>query len=560
MKRILLVLAGAALLASANAGRVFNNQPNKLTVANGAYVVGANTATNFFGPGVLTAGENTERGDEVVLTAGTTLTEMTFYFITDVLLPTGTENWRVRIYQENGPVVSGKASPGTVLYDGTVLASMGWRPQRVVLPNVVVPATFAWTLLAGGGTVSGTAGNQMGLNFIGPPTGSSGTSDNTMWRRNQAASAWLLQTFPGGVGTQPYGSVGACFWDAGGPAVPYDSTSGQAQGWTSDIAELGDDICFEGSNRLMTSFTYEYIADVPAPAGTEAVTVRFYNIQALDPDGSPQAAPFLTVGPVLVPAFTPATLLSHTIPLPATTFPNDCIYTLEWNTTQTTGVDEIGSELKAGSSSGNSMILFWIKDGLGTNGFGSYWFGNPTYDAATFGTAGTYNNVIANLSAKFLAAVVLHHTNAPNARLGGTVLNGVEGNVDASDNVYWQLRPGVVFSNAIDPIRLEYKFTAPGNTPSSLVFTSEDKTSSTAVRRRISAWDYTLGTPAYVQLAFDQMTPANTDLVKNQALNAALNIGPGNEIKVLVGYRATTAVFSYPWIIDVDEVKVTYTP
>jgi hypothetical protein len=560
MLRLLLAALGASIVAASQAAPtcVYRNGNNDLGTS------------NFIVYNVVTSGEQSERGDTIGLAPSTprNITECSFEYLADITTPVGTEGVVITLYAADGPVISGANSPGTVLWQSATIplspiTSGTYGNVRATVPNVIVPDTIIWTVRFV--TVAGVAGNRLAWHYVGPPT--VGTSDSTYWRKLDTTGGFALFTSTYTNGTTQEGSYNFTLWADGGPMIPYDATASANRNYLSypglntniptESWTVGEDISLEGDNRVMNSVTFETFNNVTTIQGDEGVVVSFY---VPSNTGHPSPAPFYTSAIMPLNVGTAGTWSMTTVPLPNLTVPRDFVITFTTVGMDQIAGDRVGFRLMSSPNPGQSSYLFY-KNQPGTtviNGYTRYTFGNPTPDGT--GIVGTYNNPLAIFSIKFTPAVILHHTNAPNARLGGTVLNGVEGNVDASDNVYWQLRPGVVFSNAIDPIRLEYKFTAPGNTPSSLVFTSEDKTSSTAVRRRISAWDYTLGTPAYVQLAFDQMTPANTDLVKNQALSAALNIGAGNEIKVLVGYRATTAVFSYPWIVDVDEVKVTYVP
>jgi hypothetical protein len=142
---------------------------------------------------------------------------------------------------------------------------------------------------------------------------------------------------------------------------------------------------------------------------------------------------------------------------------------------------------------------------------------------------------------------------------GGTVAGSLS-DIGSSNDGYWVLRPGVVFSNAVDPIALTLTGTAPGHTPSILKVVVESRSSSNGTRQVIEAYNYSTN-------AFDVIDTttlpfgANPDLVKNLTLPTPANYvsSSNNEVKMRLRYRATTAVFSFPWKPSIDEATWRYT-
>lgn len=141
-----------------------------------------------------------EIGDEVVLSpaSGHTLTSFSVQYFTDNTV--GNDEFiRVRFYENNGPDVSGAASPGGVIYDSGNLAvapSFGRKLLTLDLSgqNVNVPAHFTWTVEISGIGV----GERAGLAIHGPATvGSSQAPDavaDDYWENlNQT---WSLRNFP----------------------------------------------------------------------------------------------------------------------------------------------------------------------------------------------------------------------------------------------------------------------------------------------------------------------------------------------------------------------------
>nr|MBA3726976.1 hypothetical protein [Armatimonadota bacterium] len=176
-------------------------------------------ATNFFQPGQVheTTGYFQEWGDEVTLVgANRNVTEMTVYYATDLLIPTGNERIRIRFYAPDGPAVGSppRPSPGTLLWDsGSLAVYTGWRSQRFPVPDVIVPETFIWTAAFEG--PDGNPGNRIGLYYFGPP--SVGASDISVWQRSDPGEGWSYNEWDYSNGTTPYGSFGATLWANGGP-------------------------------------------------------------------------------------------------------------------------------------------------------------------------------------------------------------------------------------------------------------------------------------------------------------------------------------------------------
>ena len=140
---------------------------------------------------------NSEAGNEVVL-AGTSFTDLitNFQFQFDFTgsgNPSGNEKADLRFYANNGPLVDGYPSPGTVLYDSGTFSIGGFTSGTVAIFNqtalnggVVVPQDFTWTV-----TFSGLSGSEnAGLALYSPETIGSSYSD--AWVRTNSGS-WALQ-------------------------------------------------------------------------------------------------------------------------------------------------------------------------------------------------------------------------------------------------------------------------------------------------------------------------------------------------------------------------------
>jgi hypothetical protein len=202
---------------------------------------------------------------------------------------------------------------------------------------------------------------------------------------------------------------------------------------------------------------------------------------------------------------------------------------------------------------GNSFRVEHAPDDLGA--------GNPLDNwAGTASGTGAYQIDLTNCSyaqSSVITVLPSSFTVAP-----GSVVSGGLTEAQLSDDQYLEVRPGVVFSTALDPCAVAFTGTAPGNSPSLLQAVVEARSSANFIRMNIQAWDYTLGTPAYVTVGA-AVSPlpfgASSDVVATRTLNAAQNIGPGNEMKLRLSFRATAAVFAYPWKPRIDECSWRYT-
>jgi hypothetical protein len=204
---------------------------------------------------------------------------------------------------------------------------------------------------------------------------------------------------------------------------------------------------------------------------------------------------------------------------------------------------------------------FWAKE---AGVFSAYWFGDPTYDPTTWPNTGEgYNHIIANFSAKFVAdapPTIIEHDSPPNLGPGISFTGGPE-DLLISDDAFWQLRPGVVFSTSLPPIAVTLTHTLPTSTASNLRFHIESRATAGTVSQEIQVWDF-------VQQAWVTLEFLNTiafggapDLVRLIDLgDPAPFIGSLNEVMVRVRWRSAGPVFAYPWNVGVDRTYLSYRP
>jgi hypothetical protein len=489
---------------------------------------------------------------------GRTITEMTVYTVGDFAAPTGDEKIRIRFYLQDGNFIGtpGRQSPSTMFWDsGFIGMKPGWRAQRIPVPSIVVPDRFTWTASFEG--VTGLPLNRSGLCYFGPPT--IGQSDIWLWRRNDDASPWSWQATNWSNGSSAYGSLGVSFW-ADGPPSPavFDSTTAAARGFTlASESETGDDIVFEGAGRFFSTAQVEYVSDVTSPQGDEFARMRIYGRIANDPFGAPGSLLFdsglvpidVTIGGHLFSAF------------PEMILPDDVVWTVAFSgVTQQPG-DRISLTARTDPNPGASVPTFWAKEG---GNFTAFWFGDPTYDPTTWPSTGEgYNHIIANFGARFVAeepATIIDHDDPP-ILSPGVSFTGGQADMRVSDDVRWQLRPGIVFTSTSPPIALAMSFTLPNATASSLRFTIESRASASTIREEIQVWNVAQKAWVSLQTLPSMAFGAAPDRVRTIDLGDPTPlIDPNQKLKVRVRWRLGGPVFVFPWNVGVDRVYVSYRP
>ena len=569
MKKMLLALAGAALVATAHADgvAVYKSAPSQDAATNSFGAVGYDVVTH----------DLRERGDTVTLAAGPrNITEVGLYYLWATGNVAGDEGFRIKFYALDGPVVAVVGgvptnAPGTLIWDsGPITPVPGDTFQRVAVPNITVPDTFALVWQAVG--VTQTYGTDQhlwdafGAMFFGPSQiGVSGTNngENWAWRRNHPTDPWDAQDFtPGGPppgGVAGHADFGFTVWANGGPTVPYDNTVDTTlNAFFATLDENGDDIGLEGTNRSVSAITLEYNSDKTTPAGNEGVIVRMYRRATTghtdlgQVQGAPVDPPLFQSAEIPIDASTGSHMV--TIPVgPAVTVPNDIVVSAVFTNQTAFAGDSVGFMIRTPPATGGSNTRFWEKLTAGNpevNG----WEGNEAF-GVTYPT-----NPVANLSMKLTAGPASTIITEDSVTLGpGIVLSGVPSDLNTSNDVYYTLRPGVVISSAQSPIVLTWIGHAPGSSPSSLSSTVEARAQQANCRQTIEVFNYS--TALYEQLN-QQVLPTSTPdtVVTSNIANPAQHIGTGNEVKLKISYKAVGPILSYPWRIFMDQVIETYTP
>jgi hypothetical protein len=141
----------------------------------------------------------------------------------------------------------------------------------------------------------------------------------------------------------------------------------------------------------------------------------------------------------------------------------------------------------------------------------------------------------------------------------GAALSGGISNLGDSDDSYLVIRPGVVFASSDYPVQAILSATAPTASPSGLRFLLEAKASAANVNQRIELFDFSTG--QYVVV--DQRTATLSDSITQYTVpaNQPDFVDPTTlSIKARIGFKAMSAVFSYPWTASLDQVYWLFEP
>ena len=153
------------------------------------------------------------------------------------------------------------------------------------------------------------------------------------------------------------------------------------------------------------------------------------------------------------------------------------------------------------------------------------------------------------------------------ATFGPTAINPIRGilasgnlnSLQNSDNDRLVYRPGVVFSSGQAPISYELTATAPNTTTSELRFTVESQASAASIQQKIELFDYIAN--AYVPVDTRNLTTTDTVAEVVITTNPGRFVQSGTrQVKVRLEFKATGAVFQYPWESRVDMAVWRQTP
>ena len=141
----------------------------------------------------------------------------------------------------------------------------------------------------------------------------------------------------------------------------------------------------------------------------------------------------------------------------------------------------------------------------------------------------------------------------------GLITGGDLSSLLNSDDVYLTLRPGVVLSSSQAPIVARLSGTAPTPTAFALQFTIESRSQQANITQRVEVFNFVSG--QYQQLDQRILPTSTPDTIVSTNISSPNDfIGPANEMRARISYKASGPALSYPWLIYVDQVKWHSTP
>ncbi|MDQ2987096.1 MAG: hypothetical protein M3R13_10330 [Armatimonadota bacterium] len=140
---------------------------------------------------------------------------------------------------------------------------------------------------------------------------------------------------------------------------------------------------------------------------------------------------------------------------------------------------------------------------------------------------------------------------------GAAVASGVIRTIE-SDNVRLHYKPGVVLVSSQEPIQLLVRARAHETGPASMTLRIESAASATAIRQTVALWNFQTG--AYESIDARQLTTADNTITLSIPTNAARFVEPfgTREVRLLLGYKPSGPVLSFPWSAYVDNVLLTF--
>lgn len=159
----------------------------------------------------------------------------------------------------------------------------------------------------------------------------------------------------------------------------------------------------------------------------------------------------------------------------------------------------------------------------------------------------------AGQEANFLLVIVANQTGVVETRLPssftynpGTPVSGETSDLWDSDNVYVVAGPGITFSTAQSPLRMELTSTSTTTAPTRVAMQIENRSTSASIRQQVEFWNYNTG--AWV-LADTRNTTTTDSIIEVEAPGTAAHYvhSVTRQMKTRLSYKAMGPVFSYPW-------------
>ena len=177
---------------------------------------------------------------------------------------------------------------------------------------------------------------------------------------------------------------------------------------------------------------------------------------------------------------------------------------------------------------------------------------NPlsSWNSQGVGRTGPYS--VSIRGAKFSAEGYTLTTLSSYNLLRGTPVSGGLAEMSQSDDVYGIFSPGVVLVTTQAPIAIEFFGVLPTNTPTSLDLLVEGRATSASIQQQVEVFNF--ANSSWVTVNQQSMTSNQDTGLILDILSIPNSIGPGNQVRARLSYRANGPVLSFPWRVSVDQV------
>ena len=145
---------------------------------------------------------------------------------------------------------------------------------------------------------------------------------------------------------------------------------------------------------------------------------------------------------------------------------------------------------------------------------------------------------------------------APNniSILRGLVLSGNLQSIIESDDVYVTARPGITFSTSEAPLQIILDSTSTAGATTELRFTLESRAAASNINQRIELFNFATGVYDLIDLRAAPTT--DTALTFIISANPSEYVEPTTRaLKAKISYKAAGPVFSYPWLVHIDQAQ-----
>ena len=141
----------------------------------------------------------------------------------------------------------------------------------------------------------------------------------------------------------------------------------------------------------------------------------------------------------------------------------------------------------------------------------------------------------------------------------GVIISGGLGDLATSDDARVRMRPGLVFTNSEYPIRALIDGVSPDLTPSQLKVFVESQASTSGIEQRVEMFVHGTGVWEEVDRRFSTVN-SDSSFEVTISTNPERFIDAVGAMKARLSYRATGAVFTYPWAVSYTHLTLPTTP